>query len=100
MNKTYAVEITEQSQMQLKEIRDYIAYTLKAPDTAKKWLQTVLESVQSLGFEPARIKKTEEEPWRSKGIRRLIVKNHYVYFWIDEENVKVYVIGIVYQKWD
>lgn len=45
---------------------------------------------------PERIKLTEEEPWHSKGIHRMRVKNYYVYFWIDEDNSKVQIIAVIY----
>ncbi len=43
---------------------------------------------------------TEEEPWCSEGVRRMRVKNYYVYFWIDEENSKVQVTSIIYAARD
>lgn len=42
----------------------------------------------------------EEEPWRSEGLRKIIVENYYVYFWIDEENGIVQVTAFVYVKRD
>ena len=49
---------------------------------------------------PERIKLAEEEPWRSEGIRRMRVKNYYVYFWIDEDNSKVQVTSVIYVSRD
>jgi hypothetical protein len=41
---------------------------------------------------PGRFPLTEEEaPWRSKGIRRAVVENFLVYFWIDEPQDIVWV---------
>lgn len=45
---------------------------------------------------PERIKLTEEEPWRSRDVHRMRVKNYYVYFWIDEVNSKVQITSIIY----
>ena len=49
---------------------------------------------------PARIAPVNEEPWHSRGIRFLIVKNFYVYYRIDEDAKKVYVLNVVYNKRD
>lgn len=43
---------------------------------------------------------TPEEPWRSIGVRRLAVEKQYLYFWIDEEQNRVHVIDVVYQRMD
>ena len=32
--------------------------------------------------------------------RRMLVKNYYVYFWVDEDNVRVQITGIIYAKRD
>lgn len=49
---------------------------------------------------PQRIALTEEEPWHSYGIRKIPVKNFLVYFWIDEDHLKVQVTAVVYGKRD
>ena len=45
---------------------------------------------------PQRIPLTKEEPWRSCGIHQMVVKNHLVYFWIDEEKKIVQVTDVIY----
>ena len=98
MSDIYTVKITRQAEEQLKEIRNYIAEELKVPDTAKDWLRGMSEKIKLLDHSPSRVKLVDDEPWRSEGIRRMPVKNFYVYFWIDEGNKIVQVIGVVYQK--
>jgi len=41
-----------------------------------------------------------DEPWRSRGIRRIITGNFYVYYRIDSETRRVYVLNIIYSKRD
>ena len=98
MEDVYTVKITTQAEEQLREIRDYIAIELKVPDIAMKWIRMMAEKIEQLRNNPARIKLTEEEPWRSEGVRRMPVKNYYIYFWVDEANKIAQVIGVVYQK--
>lgn len=43
---------------------------------------------------------TEEEPWRSEEVRRMRVKNYYVYFWIDKERDIVQILAVIYVERD
>ena len=63
-------------------------------------MDTLEASFVSLTQFPQRVALVEEEPWRNNGIHRLPVKNFLVYFWIDEDNVNVQVIAVIYDKRD
>ncbi len=94
--KTYKVRITRQARNHLREIKAYITEMLRAPGTANNTISVLKKEIKSLSEMPERIKLTDEEPWRSEGVRRMRVKNYFVYFWIDEENGKVQVTSVVY----
>ena len=96
----YSIRITRQARDHLREIRRYIEKELLSPMAAKHTIATIKAELQSLSNMPQRIHFTPEEPWRSLGVRRTRVKNFYVYFWIDEENKKVQIIGVIYVKRD
>ena len=49
---------------------------------------------------PRRYPLAEEEPLRKKGIRKMTVKNFFVYYLVDEENRRVSVIAVVYGRRD
>lgn len=100
MTDTYIVKITSQAQEQIQEITYYIAHELKAPDAALNLLNTLEHSIASLSQFPQRIPLINMEPWRTNGIRRLPVKNFLVYFWIDENNMKVQITAVIYGKRD
>lgn len=100
MPEKYTIKITTQAQEQLRENIDYISYTLQAPATAMKMLDTLEKEIASLDRLPNRVPLTEEEPWRSQGIHKLPLKNYLVYFWVDEKAKKVQVIGIIYGRRD
>lgn len=91
MDKTYNVKITSQAEEQMQEITYYIAHELKAPDAALNLLNTLEHSIASLSQYPQRVALINEEPWHTKGIHRLPVKNFLIYFWIDNKNMKVQV---------
>lgn len=100
MDKTYNVKITAQAEDQIQEIIRYIAHELKAPEAALHLLDTFEDSFISLAQFPQRVALVDDEPWHAKGIHRLPVKNFLVYFWIDEDNIKVQIIAIIYAKRD
>ena len=100
MDKTYNVKITSQAESQIQEIIHYIAHELKAPQAALHLLDALENSFASLAHFPHRVALMDEEPWRTKGIHRLPVKNFLIYFWIDENNTKVQITAVIYGKRD
>lgn len=100
MAEWYEVKLTQQAQEQLRATVAYIAHELQAPETAERMLDTLYDALDSLSLFPARASLTPEEPWRSYGVRRLPVKNHLIYFWIDEDARRVQVTAILYGRRD
>lgn len=100
MPEKYIVKITPQAQEQLRKIIGYIRFTLQSPGAAMKMPDTLESEIASLDRFPNRVPLTEEEPWRSRGIHKLTVKNYLIYFWVDEVGKKVQVIAIVYGRRD
>ena len=43
---------------------------------------------------------TEEEPWHSYCIHKLVVGNYLIYFWIDEAAFTVWITAVVYGSRD
>ncbi len=100
MDKTYIVKITSQAEEQIQEIIHYIAFELKAPEAALHLLDTFEDAFTSLAHFPQRVTLIDKKPWCTKGIHRLPVKNFLVYFWIDEDNMKVQITAVIYGKHD
>ena len=93
MDKKYEVKVTRQAMAQMKEIVHYISAELLAPEAANKLLA-------ALSFMPKKYALIEEEPWKHEGVRKIIVKNFLIYYWVDEENFKVQVIAVIYNRRD
>lgn len=96
----YIVKITSQAEEQIQEIVNYIAHDLIAPESALRLMDTLEDSFSSLTQFPQRVTLVDEEPWHTNGIHRLPVKNFLVYFWIDEDNMKVQITAVIYSKCD
>ncbi|MEA4902301.1 type II toxin-antitoxin system RelE/ParE family toxin [Desulfitobacterium sp.] len=94
-DKTYFVKITTLAEEQMQAIVKYIASELKAPKAALRLLDEIESAISSLSQFPQRVALTEDEPWRSLGIHKMPAKNFLVYYWIDEENIKVQVTAII-----
>ena len=54
MPEKYTVKLTRQAEEQLREIVDYIRFTLQAPNTASKMLDALAEEIYSLDQFPYR----------------------------------------------
>lgn len=96
----YRILLTPDAVHDLTELRDYIADVLLAPETALAYIQTIRREIGSLARMPARNRSMDEEPWHSRGVRKIIVKNFYVYYRIDEAAGAVYVLNVIYARRD
>jgi toxin ParE1/3/4 len=98
--KTYRVIVTPLALEHIQRITDYIADSLHAPDTALRWLDKTEQAIASLETMPLRFMTVEEEPWHSKGIRRMLEGNYFVYYVADEAASAVRVVAVVYARSD
>ena len=98
--KQYTVKVTKMAYEHMQEIVKYISGELCAPDAAGKLLDEFQSSIEGLAEMPERYSLVDEEPWRTEGMRKIIVKNFLIYFWIDEHNMKVQVTGVIYGRRD
>ena len=96
----YEVRITLQAQAHLREIRDYIAQKLLAPEAAKSTVQRLGTVMASLSQMPKRVPLIEEEPWRTEVVRVRAVKNFLIYFWVNEAEKTVQIIAVIYARRD
>ena len=96
----YKVIITPDAISNLIELKEYIANVLLAPDMAKNYIQHIRQEVSTLEQMPNRHILVQEEPWRSRGIRRMNVKNFIIYYRVDEAQMQVYILNVIYNKRD
>ena len=98
MEYDFRVQLAEQAKQDLHNIYEYIAFTLLAPVIARNLKQRIVDRLYSLNEMPYRYPLYQEEPWRSRGLRRIDIEN-YSGFYLVTEN-KVQVIRIVYSGRD
>ena len=97
---SFDIIITPGAEADLREIRDYIAYTLLVPDVALDYIRAIRKEIEKLSYMAVSIAPVDKEPWHSRGIRKIIAKNFYVYFRPDESSGRVYVMNVIYARRD
>ena len=98
--KSYSVIVTPQALRHMEDIKRYISVSLQAPTTARNLILLLRKEMRSLSTMPDRTPLTPEEPWHSKGIHKMPVKNYIVYYWVDEEHLMVRIIAVIYARRD
>ena len=97
---TYRVELSAQTKEDLREIYEYIAFELRAIDSAEALFRHLEEHIYALEEMPERYRLYEGEPWRTRGLHIMPV-DHYLVFYIPKhESCIVTVIRILYGGWD
>ena len=96
----YEIIMTPDSVSDITELRNYIADTLLAKETALAYVRAVRKEIETLSEMPAKYKLMDAEPWHSLGIRRLQAKNFFVYYRVDESEKKVHILNIIYARRD
>ena len=94
----YAVIVTPDAEYDLNELDDYITYELLAPDTAVAYVGFIKKELTTLSHMPTRFKTVDDEPWHSRGVRRMNAKNFAVFYYVLEDYHEVYIQNVIYQK--
>ena len=91
---------TFQARQDLKNIYEYIANSLHAPDTARNMYRQIIQSARSLEPMPERNLLYKEEPWHSQGVRFVPVKNYLLFYTVNNETNTVSIARILYGGMD
>jgi len=92
----WQVVYSEQARLNLRNIYEYIAYDLLVPETAKKQAERIMKAIESLDDMPERNPLYEKEPWRSRGLRKLIVDNYITFYLPIEKSKQILIVSIMY----
>jgi len=83
----YQVIMTPDAIDDMTALGNYIADVLGAPKSALSYVRAVRKEIGTLSEMPFRYRPVDEEPWHTRGIRRLLVRKSYVY----DKLVKEYI---------
>ncbi|MGN0240853.1 MAG: type II toxin-antitoxin system RelE/ParE family toxin [Candidatus Weimeria sp.] len=97
---SYKIFVTPDAEADLYEIMDYIANTLLAPEAALNYIRAIRTEIEKLSYMADSIAPEDREPWHSRGVRKIIANNFYVYYRPDNIAGKVYILNVIYAKRD
>lgn len=92
--KKYAVALTASAQAAIEAQARYLAVDEHSPIQAQRWLERIWDAVDSLESWPFRAARAEEDAYVNYEVRQLIVGKHLLLFRVDEEQRKVWVVGL------
>ncbi len=98
--KSFRILITPGAENDLLELRNYIAEELLSPQVAREYLGFLRAEIGKLSYLANIFEPIPDEPWHSRGIRRIAVKNFLIYYRIDTDSNCVYVLNAIYGKRD
>lgn len=93
---TYDVQISGQADRDLRDIFEYIAFELLAPENAVGQLDRLEDAISKLDDMPEKFRRYGREPWRSRGFRVFPVDNYLVFYIPNTETKIVTVIRVMY----
>jgi len=94
----WLVYLSKRAETDLDQIYEYIAITLLEPEIASKQISRIRDAIIKLDHFPERCPLFGREPWRSQGLRHLVIDNYLAVFTVDEERKSVIILTIVYAK--
>ena len=98
--RQFDVTYTERAERDMRDIFEYIAFTLLEPVIAEKQSNRIIDAIAGLDIMPERFRLYDKEPWRNKGLRVMPVGNYLILYVTSELPSKskgiVSVIRIIY----
>jgi addiction module RelE/StbE family toxin len=96
----YKIEITDPAENDLRSIGLYISKELLEPDTAKRVVSKIGDTIMKLEELPLRNELVSDERLSIKGIRRIIIDNYIVFYIANEDDRLVTIVRILYNRRD
>ena len=93
---SWNIVYTARARCDLRNIYEYIAYDLLAPETAIGQTQRIMKEIRALNEMPLRFRLYDEEPWHGAGLRFFPVDNYLVFYLPDESKNTVSIVRIMY----
>ena len=93
---SWKIIYSDRARRDLRNLYEYIAYDLLAPETAAGQAQRILKEIRTLDEMPMRYRLYGEEPWHSRGIRFFPVDHYLVLYLPDKTKSTVHIVRILY----
>jgi toxin ParE1/3/4 len=96
MSDSWRIVYSEHAANDLRDIFEYIAFSLLEPGIAKKLTRRIIDAVSKLNQMPLRHHLYDKEPWRGRGLRVLPVGSYLVFYLPVESQKTVAIVRIMY----
>ena len=96
----FKVFIEPAAKTDLHDILPYITEALYEPKIAERICESIETAIFSLQQLPMRYNVIEEEPFSSKMIRKMPVKNYSIFYTVDNAGKEVHILRVVYSRRD
>lgn len=93
---TYHVQYSAEAVEDLRNIYQYIAEELQAPQAAQGQADRIRKAIRALNSFPSRFAAVDWEPWASMGMRKVPVDNYLVFYLVQNEDSTVTIVRIFY----
>ena len=93
---SYEVIISDQAQADLRNIFEHIAFGLQSKINAARQIDRIEEEILSLSEMPERYKRYDREPWFSRNTHMVTVDHFCVFYQVDRDGGRVYVLRVLY----
>ena len=93
---SWQVLYTNRANEDLQNIYKYIIEELKAPEAAQKLITKIMDNIDTLNDMPKRNPLYNKEPWKSRGLRKLIIDNFITFYLTNETKKQVIILALMY----
>lgn len=94
----YKIYYSNESIIDLFRIYDYIASFQNEQANALKLIDAIRTGIKELNVFPLRHPIVSFSPWKEIGIRYLIIKNHIIFYYVNEKENIINIIRIFSSK--
>lgn len=94
----YEIEITEAAQRDFENIYMYISGNLCNKQAAHRLVALLDKNIRSLADMPEGYPLVRDDYLQAIGLRYISVKNHIIFYTVNADEQKVYVIRVLYGK--
>ena len=94
----YSVLVTDRAEADMEKAADYIEYSLRNPIAADNLLSECKKAIEGLAEMPERFSLVDDSILASWGIRSFNVKNYILFYRIDKERKKVFILRFLYGR--
>lgn len=96
----YRYVLSDAAKRDLRQIAEYIAIELSAPDSAEELIIKLQEAFRHACLFPDSIPPVNDELFRARGYRKIIVNNYVAFVLIDHGKETVNIVRVLYYRQD